>query len=246
MKLGFVIKLTLFFLISTLLIGILGLLTGAFSGYATLPLECNAMSVDTPPVKRVIIDAGHGGEDGGASSASGLVEKNVNLEIAFLLRDMLEANGIEVILTREDDRLLYDRTMDFQGRKKKLDFAARLKIIEDNPDAIFISIHMNSFSAPRYSGLQVWYSSNNGESMRLADLIQMNAKELLQPENNRKTKAAGSSILLLDKAKQPAVLVECGFLSNPEEAARFESNEYKQNVAFVIFCSVMDFLASRG
>ncbi len=245
MKIGFLLKLVLFFLISTLLVGLFGVFTGAFPGDPPHP-NGETTDVDLAPPRRVILDPGHGGEDGGASSAAGLVEKDVNLSIAFLLRDMLEANGIEVILTREDDRLLYDRSVDFQGRKKKLDFAARLRIMEENPDAVLVSIHMNSFSDPRYSGLQVWYSENHSESPSLADLIQGNAKALLQPDNDRKTKAAGSTILLLDKAKQPAVLVECGFLSNPAEAARLESTEYRQSVAFVIFTSLTEFFEVRG
>ncbi len=244
MNKGFVFKFIIFFIICTLLSLSAAFFLGALPEYDPKPTLSSPASLEGKLT--VIIDAGHGGEDGGASSAAGLTEKDVNLDIAHLLADMLEANGIDVILTREDDRLLYDRNADYQGKKKRLDFAARLKIIEDNPDAIFISIHMNSFTDPRYSGLQVWYSQNDPSSLRLADIIQKNNKEMLQEQNNRKTKSAGSSIYLLDKAKCPAVLVECGFLSNPEEAARFESNEYKQNVAFVIFCSVMDFLANKG
>jgi N-acetylmuramoyl-L-alanine amidase len=245
MKYSFWIKITLFFLISSAIVAALAILLGGFD----LNALKNTASIPTngSPTRKyttVIIDAGHGGEDGGASSASGLIEKDVNLEIAHILAEMLRANGVDVIMTREDDRLLYDRNTDYQGRKKKLDLAARLAIADSAEDAILISIHMNSFTDPRYAGLQVWYSPNNADSEPLAELIRVENKEKLQPQNNRKTKMATSAINLLYNAKCPAVLVECGFLSNPDEAALFESKEYRQNVAFTIFCAVTEFLSN--
>lgn len=242
MKLGFSLKLLLFFIASSLFIGAATYLLSDFR----LPfLNCGGSvntNTDTLKYKTVIIDAGHGGEDGGASSAKGLIEKNVNLEISKLLCEMLRENGINVIMTREDDRLLYDRNSNYQGRKKKLDLAARLTIADTTPNAIFISIHMNSFTNPKYSGLQVWYSPNDPNSSTLAGLIQSNNKATLQPENTRKTKVATSSIFLLENATCPAVLVECGFLSNPAEAALFETDEYKQKVASMLFDSITEFL----
>ena len=242
MKLGFFIKLLLFLIASALAIGAATCFLSEF--HLPFPESNDAVNTnaDALKYKTVIIDAGHGGEDGGASSAVGLVEKNVNLEISKMLCDMLRANGVNVIMTREDDRLLYDRNVDFKGRKKKLDLAARLTVADTTPDAVFVSIHMNSYSDIRSQGLQVWYSANDPDSLTLAELIQSNNKATLQPENTRKTKAATSSIFLLDNATCPAVLVECGFLSNPTEAALFETDEYKQKVAFVIFCSLTEFL----
>ena len=159
--------------------------------------------------------------------------------------DMLRANGVNVIMTREEDRLLYDRNVNYQGRKKKLDLAARLAIADGTPDAIFVSIHMNSFTDPRYSGLQVWYSPNNSDSLPLAELIRSENTTKLQPQNTRLCKEATSAINLLHKAKCPAVLVECGFLSNPDEAALFETHEYRQKVAFILFCSITEFLNNK-
>ena len=194
----------------------------------------------------VIIDAGHGGEDGGASSANGLVEKDVNLHIASMLCDMLESNGVNVIMTRTDDRLLYDRNTDYHGRKKKLDLAARLAVTSTVENAIFVSIHMNSFTDPRYSGMQVWYSDKTEGSCRLAEIIRQKNKEHLQPDNDRKTKCSTSAIFLLDNATVPSVLVECGFLSNPEESAKFENEEYRQKVAFTLFCSITEYLQAEN
>ncbi len=234
-----IIKIIIFFIISSLSLGILAYLLGTLY----LPSPSLLTSADgEEKYTTVIIDAGHGGEDGGTLSAEGLVEKDVNLAISEMLRDMLTASGVKVIMTREDDRLLYDRNVDFYGRKKKLDLAARLNVMQKSEGAIFISIHMNAYQSAKYSGLQVWFSQNDTESRLLAEKIQVNNKDMLQPENNRKTKGATSAIFLLNEATCPAVLVECGFLSNRDEAAKFATDEYRQKVAFVLFCSIMEFL----
>ena len=193
-------------------------------------------------IRCVVIDAGHGGEDGGTSSAAGLVEKEVNLSVAFALRDMMEAAGIPVVMTRTEDKLLYDRNVDFKGRKKVLDLAARRLIAEQTAamydgNCLFISIHMNAFPQPQYSGMQVWYSTGDPRSAEIAGAIQ-NASVALMPHNSRKTKAAGSNIYLLDRIKTPAVLVECGFLSNPAEADRLADEAYCRALAAVIFGAV--------
>lgn len=210
--------------------------------YADAPADGGAV-----PITAVVIDAGHGGEDGGASSASGVVEKNVNLSVAFALRDLFEAAGIPVVMTRTEDILLYDRNMDFKGRKKVLDLAARQLIAERvagetsaaGGTSLFISIHMNAFPAPQYSGMQVWYGAGNTTSQTVANGIQ-SASLSLMPDNRRKTKAAGSNIYLLDRIKTPAVLVECGFLSNPEEADKLATEAYQRALAAVIFAGVVE------
>ncbi len=236
------IKIAIFLIISSLCICALSYALGAlYIPSHTLATDATA---STPQFRTVIIDAGHGGEDGGTSSTSGLVEKDVNLDISKKLCAMLRAGGINVVMTREEDKLLYDRNVDYHGRKKKLDLAARLAIADTTPDAIFISIHMNSFTDPKYSGMQVWYSPNHPLSEKLAEGIREENRNLLQPDNNRKTTRATSGINLLYNAKCPAVLIECGFLSNPTDSARFETEEYRQKTAFVLFCSIMDFLGS--
>lgn len=233
------LKVLIFLIISSACTCILAFLLGTF--YIPSKNDFKTANSNTTQYT-VIIDAGHGGEDGGASSVEGLIEKDVNLDIAKMLCDMLKKRGINAIMTREDDRLLYDRNVDYHGRKKKLDLAARLEIAKKTDNAILVSIHMNSFTDPKYSGLQVWYSQNFPESLILADLIQSKNRDMLQPDNKRTIKAANSAIRLLDQAPCPAVLVECGFLSNLEEAKKFESTEYKQQVAYIIFCSIIEFL----
>ncbi len=197
------------------------------------------VSPDMPPPLTVIVDAGHGGEDGGAVSASGIVEKELNLDVAMRLAAYLEAEGVRVITTRTTDTLLYDRNVDYRGRKKALDLAARRRIAEENPNAIFVSIHMNSYPQAQYKGLQVWYSTNNPRSCEIAESIQHMVASQLQPENERSVKAATSAIYLLRHISSPAVLVECGFLSNPEEAAALATEEYRDRLAFLIARAIL-------
>ena len=235
-------------IVATFLLGAVAYLLGG----SPLGRERGVVYTDAPagdgnrPITVVVIDAGHGGEDGGASSASGVVEKDVNLSVALALRDLFEAAGIPVVMTRTEDILLYDRGVNFQGRKKALDLAARQLVAEKVASAaaegggasLFISIHMNAFPAPQYSGMQVWYGVGDPASKEVADAIQA-ASLSLMPNNRRKTKAAGSSIYLLEHIRTPAVLVECGFLSNPEEAERLSAEAYQYALAAVIFAGVV-------
>lgn len=185
----------------------------------------------------VVIDAGHGGEDGGAVSKSGVCEKDINLKIALMLGDVFNAAGYSVVQTRTEDKLLYDRNADFKGRKKILDMAARLDTANDCGAQLFISIHMNSFPQSKYRGLQVYYSPNHKVSETVAQSIQDLVSTSLQPENTREVKPSGGRIYLLDKLEYPAVLVECGFLSNPDEAAMLCDDAYLQRLALVIFAA---------
>lgn len=196
---------------------------------------------------RVVIDAGHGGEDGG-TSGGGLTEKDVNLAVAESMYDILSAAGVECVMTRTDDRLLYDKygdLSDYTGRKKVYDLRNRLRIAEEHEDAVFVSVHMNYFASKKYSGLQVWYSPNDASSRTLADTVQSTVRKYLQPDNDRETKRAGSAIYLLDRIRTPAILVECGFLSNDEECARLGDGDYRRSLALVMSEAVMEFLSGR-
>ena len=233
-KFWFSVKFLLFLLV-------LCLIAAAFA-FAAKFLGTPDYPVQNEPQKKaftVVLDAGHGGEDGGAVSASGIYEKDLNLRVASLVRELLEANGVTVVMTRETDTLLYDRNVDYHGRKKALDHAERLRIGTETEDSIFVSIHMNAYPQTQYHGLQVWYSPNDPHSTEIAETIQSTVREHLQPENTRRTKAATSSIYLLHHLNTPAVLIECGFLSNPEEAACLADDEYQRELAFLIFLSIM-------
>ena len=231
-----------FLLFILLFLGILFLLV--FLGQKLSPQLSSDTEVqaEVPSLPVIVIDAGHGGEDGGAIGTNGVYEKNVNLSIALFLADWLRADGYETVLTRSEDILLYDKNSDYRGQKKVQDLAARRKIAEKYENAIFISIHMNAFPEAKYSGLQVYYSKNDPSSQALATEIQARTRELLLPNNERKIKAAGENIYLLDRLACPAVLVECGFLSNPEECERLSSEEYQKKLAFSLYLSLVNYL----
>ena len=204
---------------------------------------------DALPKRIVILDAGHGGEDGGTSASDGTLEKDLNLSMAFLLAEYLRAGGVTVILTRDSDRLLYDVNSDYAGKKKLLDQRARLLIAEtaatEHPEAevLFVSIHMNSYPKSTVRGFQVWYSDNHADSVRLANAVQ--ASSGLFSENTKGVKHDGGHIFLLDRLEIPAILIECGFLSCPEEAMLLKSEEYRQKMAFSVFTAIMNYGASE-
>ena len=204
--------------------------------------DVQASVTQTQKYTTVILDAGHGGEDGGTQAASGVLEKNLNLKIAELIKKELESQGVNVVMTRTEDKLLYDTSANFEGRKKKLDAAARIKIAEETSDSVFVSIHMNYYTSPQYSGLQVWYSENNADSMSLAKTIQERNNTLFQTNNNRQIKPTGSSIYLMSQIKSPAVLIECGFLSNPTEAARLCDSGYQIALSKSIANSIAEYI----
>ncbi len=191
----------------------------------------------------IVIDPGHGGEDGGAQSSDGTLEKDINLAISEYLEEYLRLADVKTVMTRQDDRLLYNSGE--EKRKKFYDVRNRAAVATENPDCTFISIHQNKFPVQKYSGLQVYYSPNDPGSKVLAAIIQENTKQKLQPENNREIKPSGSSIYVLYKTKSPAVLVECGFLSNPEETRLLKTSEYQKKVAFVIFTSLMQYCTQK-
>ena len=230
-----------FLLFSLILTALLALCIG-FSGQ----LSKSDSTAGASPQKQftVVLDPGHGGEDGGAVSKSGILEKDLNLAIAKRVESYLKKMGISVICTRSEDILLYDKNADYEGRKKMLDLAARLKIAKETENAVFVSIHMNSFPETQYSGLQVYYSGNDPRSSTLANLIQKRVREELQPTNSRKTKEATSSIYLLDRITSPAVLIECGFLSNAEECQKLSTEEYQDRLAEILAVAIADYVAS--
>ena len=193
------------------------------------------------PPPTVILDAGHGGPDGGATGINGVHEKDLNLAVVFLLAELLEGEGVEVILTRADDTLPITEEQDRSGHRKKWDVTNRIGFTKLYPDALLVSIHMNRFPVEKYHGLQVWYAETPG-SAGLAASIRQRVVGDLQPGNTRECKTADGSIRLLKQACCTAVLVECGFLSNREECEKLCSVEYQRELSFSIFCGIMDYV----
>lgn len=192
----------------------------------------------------IILDAGHGGIDGGAVSDSGIVEKDINLAIAIDLRDLLESSGFQVLMTRESDVSIHDENATTVRQIKVSDIHNRLKIMQEHPGCIFISIHQNHYTQSQYHGAQCFYSTAKPSSKELAAQLQLAFQEKLQPDNTREIKPSGSEIYLMYHADTTAVLAECGFLSNPGEAAKLGTSEYQRQVAFTLFTGLVDYLAA--
>lgn len=193
----------------------------------------------------VIIDAGHGGEDGGAVAFDGSLEKNFNLDIALRLQKILELYGFNVIMTRTEDKMTCDDNLKTQRQKKISDIRNRLEIIEKFNNAIFVSIHQNKFSDSRQEGTQVFYSPSNLNSKKLADCIQNTVVANLQKNNKRKTKKSGTEIFLLYHSTIPAVMVECGFLSNSNDLLLLKTNDYKNQIATLVADGIINYVIQR-
>lgn len=188
----------------------------------------------------VILDAGHGGEDPGAVD-NGLIEKDLNLSVTLKLDEILRCFGYNTALTRNDDVLLYNEGE--EERKKYHDVRNRASFAEGFEDAIFISIHMNKFSAEYCKGLQTFYSNNNPQSKVLAEYVQENSRTL-QNYNKRVIKSGDDTIYLLDNLNMPAILIECGFISNLDEALLLSDDDYQVALAFTLYCGISEFLES--
>lgn len=197
-------------------------------------------SILPTPMRQIVIDPGHGGEDGGAQVGN-IVEKDINLSISKILADMMQEAGFEVILTRTEDISIYDESSTGLKNKKRSDIMNRLKIANDNPDAVMISIHQNKFPQSQYYGAQMFYGKQNKLSKPLAESLQSSIISMLQPDNTRKIKPITKSVYLVNNAKSPAVLCECGFLSNPAEAAKLTDPNYQKQLAFAIRSGILDF-----
>lgn len=198
-----------------------------------------AAAASTKPV--IVLDAGHGGLDSGAVGATGVLEKDVNLSIVLALRDMFEMSGFEVVLTRDEDISIYDPGVEGIRNQKLNDMDNRLAIIQKYPDSIFLCIHQNNFTDPKYFGGQMFYNNNNPQNRTLAQIMQ-NKFAQLQPGNGREIKLTGEELFLLKSNKNPSLMIECGFLSNPEEEQKLSTWEYQQKVAFTIYGGVMEFI----
>ncbi len=204
----------------------------------------NAVSVSLKSYNKcdtVIIDAGHGGFDGGAVAGDGTVEKNINLKIALKIKEMLKLNGINVVMTRETDT----GTNDTDGKpykKKVSDLNNRLRLMKKYKNSVFVSVHLNKFTTSSATGAQVFYSPNLKDSEKLGSLVQKSIVSGLQPLNTRAIKRATSSTFLLYNATVPAILVECGFLSNKDELNKLKTDKYQSQMAFAISCGIINYL----
>lgn len=197
----------------------------------------NSIQVEGKKQICVVIDAGHGGADPGKVGINDQLEKDINLQIAQMLKQFLQAEGITVVMTREGDGGLYDENA---SNKKVQDMKRRLAIIEEADPVLVVSIHQNSYHEEYVKGAQVFYYGTSQNSKQLAGIIQEQLRSL-DPDNKRGAKG-NDSYFLLKKTSKPIVIVECGFLSNREEAAELSTPLYQEKMAWNIHMGIMKYL----
>lgn len=221
------------------------LASAAMIHYAVGEID-NAVYVNTADTdvnrRMIVLDSGHGGMDGGCSTADGIPEKGINLSIMLSVRDMCRLYGYDVAVTRDRDISIHDSGVTGVRNQKVSDMENRLELFNKYPDAVCLSIHQNTYTDPKYSGAQMFYSSANPESERFASILQNLFVHNLQPENMRETKLCGDELYLCYYCNNPAVMAECGFLSNPDEAARLTDETYQQLVAYTLFTGLNEFI----
>ena len=194
--------------------------------------------------KTIILDAGHGFPDEGAVAKDGTSEEKINLEIVLKLQELLKLSGVDVILTRVDENGIYDTEEESIRNKKVSDMKNRVNIGNTSNADIFVSIHLNKFENEKYKGYQTFYNKKNEKSERLAKLIQENLKQTMKDKNKRESLSIKNKYLM-DNLKIPAVIIECGFLSNKEDLENLKQEEYQKKIAWGIYLGIMEFFEEK-
>ena len=189
----------------------------------------------------ILVDAGHGGSDPGMIGMGGLEEKGINLSISLFLRDTLEKSGYSVIMTREEDKGLYDSSA---ANKKAQDMQRRIAMIREHMPVLSVSIHQNSYHDAGVHGPQVFYYESSVEGKKLAEAVQSSLNDLLEVDRPRKVKG-NTSYYLLKRSSGTLVIVECGFLTNPEEAQKLQTKEYQEKVAAAVSEGIRTYLNAQ-
>ncbi len=190
--------------------------------------------------KTIVIDAGHGVPDEGAQTEDGTTEAETNLKIALKLQNLLEQSGCTVILTRSDENGIYDLDSKTLKQKKISDIRNRVKIGNESSADIFVSIHLNKIPEQQYDGWQTFYNKESEQGKKLATLIQNNLSESIDKENNR-VAAKIENIYIIKHVEIPTTIVECGFLSNPEEREKLLDDSYQNRLAWGIYNGIIDY-----
>lgn len=190
--------------------------------------------------KTIVLDAGHGQPDSGAENSTGLTEESINLKITKKVQSLLEQSGCNVVLTRSDENGIYDLDSKTLREKKVSDIKNRVKIGNESSADAFVSIHLNKIEQSQYYGWQTFFKQNNEKSEQLAKSIQEELNSSIQKENRREAlKITGKYII--EHVEIPITIVECGFLSNPEEAELLQQDEYQNKLAWGIYNGIMDY-----
>lgn len=207
--------------------------------------EKPALAAPAPTEYLLFLDAGHGGMDGGAVSKNGVAEADINLSITLKTQYLLRFLGINAQLTRVDEQSL-DFNPDGSARENKnADLQARLKMAKAQPELDFLSIHLNKFEQEKYYGAQVFYSPNTERSKDLAQCLQDNLRDVLDKNNDRRIKLSPDTVMLMKNINSPAVTIECGFLSNPNEEQLLQQDSYQSKIAIAITSGYIQYLEMR-
>lgn len=214
-------------------------------GSKSKEMENTTETVATPVSGRtIVLDAGHGIPDEGAQSCNGTTEAQTNLKITLKLQNLLEQSGCKVVLTRSDENAIYSLDATTLKQKKISDIHNRVKIGNESSADIFVSIHLNKIPQQQYWGWQCFYNSKNEESMKLAKTIQANLNNSIQKENTRVAMKL-DTVYIMKHVEIPISIVECGFLSNPEEEKQLLEDEYQNKLAWGIYTGIMDYFAKN-
>lgn len=213
------------------LIGLGGMMLSCLiAAQAILPVFAPGIPTQVPTL---ILDAGHGGEDGGALSASGHKESDINLSIVLKLESLLAFLGTDAVLTRSQDISIYDEGCETLREKKVSDLKNRAALIQNTPNAMVISVHQNTFTDSRYQGAQVFYGIGD-LSCQWGGYTQELLRRVLDPDNRRSAALIPEHVYLFAQINCPAILVECGFLSNGEEASLLLTDTYQRKIALTL------------
>jgi len=228
---------------NVILIGLIfALLLAIYSLNMNADTQASIVAGNEQREKVVIVDAGHGGEDPGkVSNYSGLKEKDLNLKVALMLKKLLEDDQYTVIMTREEDKLVYSEGTTNIYNKRLQDLTRRKDIMDNSGAQAVVSIHMNSFQEPQYYGAQTFYPPNSEDSLKLATCIQDALRENVDRGNKRVPQEKKEQIVILKNLKTPTTIVECGFLSNPEEERKLATDEYLMKIAEAIKKGIDDY-----
>lgn len=204
--------------------------------------ETETVPTVTLPVsgKTIVVDAGHGVPDEGAQSSNGTTEAETNLKIALKLQNLLETSGCTVILTRSDENAIYDIDSKTLKQKKVSDIHNRVKIGNESSADIFVSIHLNKIPQQQYYGWQCFYKDGNEQGQKLAVSIQENLNSAIQKENTRVAHTI-DNVYIVKHVEIPTTIVECGFLSNPEEEQQLLNDEYQNRLAWGIYNGIINY-----
>ena len=181
-----------------------------------------------------------GGEDGGAVSKNGVSEAHINLQISLKIKKLLEQSGAKVVLTRSDDNAIYDEGKKTLKEKKVSDIKNRVKIGNNSSADIFVSIHLNKIPQSQYYGWQTFYKKQSKDGKKLANCIQNNLNQAIQKENKR-VPLEINNIYIIEHVEIPTCIVECGFLSNPEEEKQLQTDEYQEKLAWGIYNGITEY-----